>query len=95
MELEISRAVREKLLNRHKVTESEIEECFENRDGEFLVDSREEHKTDPLTQWFIAETDKRRKLKVVFIFYSDSGKVVIKTCYSPSPTVVELYEKYK
>jgi hypothetical protein len=93
--LDISSAVRRKLSFKHNVTEEEILECFINRDGKLLIDSREEHKTDPLTQWFIAETDKGRKLKVMAIFHQDSGKVTIKSCYSPSLEVIRIYEKFK
>lgn len=67
MALVISSKVRLKLADKHNVTELEIEECFANRSGVFLEDTREGHKTELPTQWFIAETDSRRKLKVVFI----------------------------
>jgi hypothetical protein len=95
VELDISSAVKRKLFAKHSVTEEEILECFNNRDGNLLTDSREEHRTNPATQWFIADTDKGRTLKVIFIIHQDSGRVTIKSSFSPSATVIELYEKFK
>lgn len=66
----------------------EVIECFSNRDGSFLEDTREVHKTNPKTQWFIAETNRGKKLKIVFIQFPD-GSVRIKSAYPPN--TVELY----
>jgi len=50
-----------------------------------------EHETEPPTRWFVAETDYGRKLKVVFI---QAGKrVIIKSAYQPSQSVIRLYNK--
>ena len=67
MAIKISHKIREKLEEKHNVCEDEVVQCFANRDGHYLRDEREEHKSDPPTQWFIAETDYGRKLKVVFV----------------------------
>jgi uncharacterized DUF497 family protein len=91
MEIEISGAVREKLAIKHNVTEKEIEQCFMNRAGLCIYDTREEHATDPKTRWFIAETNARRLLKVSFIPYP--GRVVIKTAYEPNQVEIDLYEE--
>lgn len=91
MRLYISDAVRSKLDQRHKVTESEVIECFANRLGSMLIDTREEHKTDPPTKWFIAETDMGRKLKVVYI-RTDKG-IAIKTAYPPNPVELDIYAR--
>jgi hypothetical protein len=93
--LEISNAVRHKLSSRHNVTEDEISECFDNRDGKFLTDTREEHKTSPLSQWFIAETDKGKLLKVVFMYYEEGKRVVIKSCFTPNSEEIRIYNKFK
>lgn len=61
----ISPKVRQKLIDKHSVTQPEIEQCFANREGNFLLDEREEHQSDPPTKWFIAQTDYGRKLKIV------------------------------
>lgn len=92
MNLKISDKIRKKLNTKHSVSEEEILECFANREGVFLSDTREEHLTDPISQWFVAETDKGRLLKIVFIFRGKEG-VEIKTAYNPSERVVELYEQ--
>lgn len=57
MELNISDKVKQKLAAKHNVLVEEIEQCFCNREKGFLMDTREEHASDPPTQWFIAETD--------------------------------------
>lgn len=84
----ISPQVIEKLKEKHNVTREEVFECFCNRDGGFLEDTREEHKTNPKTQWFIAETNFGKKLKIVFIQFPDNS-VRIKSAYPPNQ--VELY----
>ena len=91
MALVISPRVREKLQQKTPpVTEPEIMQCFANRAGWYLVDVREEHKTEPPTRWFVAETDYSRKLKVVFI--QKDGDIIIKTAYDPNVTELRIYE---
>jgi hypothetical protein len=93
MAIQISDRVREKLVGKTPpVTPEEIEQCFENRRGALLEDQREQHKTDPPTQWFIAETDKGRRLKVVFV--RNGADVNIKTAYDPNQTELFIYLKY-
>jgi hypothetical protein len=58
----------------------------------FLIDTREEHKTEPPTQWFISGTNKQRQLKVVFIRTSRT-EIEIKTAYEPNPEEVMIYNK--
>src|SRR3989339_1315308 len=84
MNLSISTAVREKLANKTPpVTESEIIQCFANRNRSALIDTRADNMTNPLTRWFIAETDFGRKLKVAYMPFTD--KIVIKSAYDPNP----------
>ncbi len=87
----ISTRIRKKLDSKHRVTEKEIRECLENRIGDFLVDNRENHQTDPATLWFIAETDRRRLLKVVFVF--KDGNFHIKTAYAPNANEIAIYDE--
>ena len=49
MNLIISPRVSAKLTTKHRVTSDEIEQCFMNHDGPYLVDEREKHATDPPT----------------------------------------------
>jgi len=101
MALSISSAVRNKLHEKHRVSEEEIIQCFSSREKGFLEDTREEHKTRPPTLWFVAETDYGRTLKIMFI-YEDKidedgvkSKVVsIKSAYEPSADVVRIYNKF-
>lgn len=93
MTLIISSKVRAKLAAKvPPVTPDEIEHCFRNRAGTFLIDTREEHASDPPTMWFIAETDSRRKLKVVFI--PRLPDIVIRTAYDPNSIEMIIYDRY-
>jgi len=100
MALWYSEDVRKKLAEKHKVSEDEVRQCFENSlDGNYIKDTREEHLTDPPTHWFISETNRLRVLKVVFVarkIKTESGyetRVEIKTAYPPSPTEIEIYNR--
>ena len=88
----ISQRIREKLRQKHCVTEDEIVQCFASREGRFLIDTREEHRTDPPTHWFIAQTSHGRLLKVVFVPMDDD--IHIKTAYEPNDTEIRIYAKY-
>lgn len=90
--LVISPEIIQKLQQKHKVSRREIEQCFENRVGIYLEDPREEHRTDPPTQWFVAPTNQNRILKVIFVFLN--GNIYIKSAYDASHRVIEIYEKY-
>lgn len=92
MAVVISPAIREKLASKHSVSPSEVNQCFSNRNGRFLEDERENHKSDPPTYWFIAETDYGRKLKVAFVHRN--GDNYIRTAYSPSQEELRIYNKY-
>ncbi|WP_206733307.1 hypothetical protein [Luteimonas sp. YGD11-2] len=92
MNFKISPRVRAKLADeKHNVTPQEVIECFANRDGPAFRDERAEHDTDPMTQWFIAETDTRRLLKIVYIEYP--GFFAIKSAYEANRTWIDKYEE--
>jgi hypothetical protein len=98
--LYISEKVKAKLAEKHGVTPEEVTQCFENLDGGFLRDTREEHQTDPPTYWFISETNKRRKLKIAFVhreFTDEAGKATkrtdIRTAYEHNVEELEIYER--
>jgi len=92
MDLVISQGVRRKLSEKHNIQINEIYECFANREGTYIEDIREDHKTDPPTLWFIAETDYGKKLKVVFI--QDENDFIIKTAYIANDQEIRIYTKY-
>lgn len=79
-----------KLQNKHDVTRREIEQCFENRIGNYLEDDREEHRTNPPTLWFVAQTNCDRILKVIFVLLD--GNIYIKSAYEPSQKVIDIYD---
>ena len=99
MPLWYSEDVRKKLAEKHGVSEDEVRQCFENLEGDYIKDTREEHLTDPPTYWFVSETNKRRVLKVVFVarkVKTESGtetRVDIKTAYAPDADDIELYKR--
>ena len=93
LNLIVSKRIIEKIKQKHQVTVEEISECFLNRVRGFLEDTRLDHQTDPPTFWFIAETDQRRLLKVIFIERED-GMYEIKTAYVPNSNEVKIYERY-
>ena len=87
--LYISQPVTEKLISKHNVTQREVEQCFENKCGLFLIDDREEHRSDPPTLWFVAPTNSKRLLKVIFIF--KDGGIHIKSAYDADESVKRIY----
>jgi uncharacterized DUF497 family protein len=90
LNLLIASSVAQKIRQKHNISVGEVEECFYNRTHSFLIDSREEHKTDPPTQWFLAKTDLGKTLKVCFIV--NSGEISIKTAFSvDNQDLIEMY----
>ena len=83
----------EKLRTRHNVKVDEVHECFSNIKKGFLIDTRENNQTDPVTHWFIEETDCRRRLLVAFMYFKDSGETVVKTAYEPNEDQIKTYNR--
>ncbi len=102
MSIFISPRVSAKLEEKHGVTEEEIRQCFLNipEGYTYIRDVREQHETDPPTVFFIAETNRRRKLKVCFIARpiktpnGDKVRIDIKTAYPPDESEIENYETF-
>ena len=92
MGINVSTRIGEKLAREHNVKIEEVVQCFANREGKFLRDQRAGHQTNPPTQWFIAETDYGRNLKVVFM--RRSGDVEIKSAFEPNKDELRIYGKY-
>lgn len=92
MNLNISAGVQLKLANKiPPVSREQIIECFGNIEGQFLLDTRAVHQSDPPTVWFIAETNDGRKLKIAFI--QRGTTVTIRTAYDPNPVELDLYAR--
>ena len=93
MKLYMSQKIRQKLtLKTPPVSENDIHECFTNRTQAFLLDTREDHKTDPPTLWFISENDYGRRLKVCFM--NDGQQISIKSAFVPNADEERVYKKY-
>jgi len=91
MDFKITDRVLRKLRDQHDVERDEVGECFLNRAGKFYSDNREDNRTNPPTYWFVAETDKGRVLKVVFVRYPD--RYQIKSAFPPKDGSDVLYQK--
>lgn len=93
--LYISPSVYIKLQSKHGLhdPETEILEAFANMTGGTLLDMREEHQSDPPTQWFVASTNRGVLLKVCFII--KDGVIHIRTAYRANATEIRIYEKHK
>ena len=90
--LVVSATVESKLKTKHAVTIAEVRQCFLNRAGRLLVDNRALTKTNPPTLWFLAETNKGRTLKIVYI--QDGLQVHLKTAYEPNDAERAIYAKH-
>lgn len=88
----ISEVIQEKPLHKHAVARREVEQCFENRDGKLLTDTRAHTKTDPPTLWFLAHTHSGRLLKIVYI--QTEKKIFLKSCFEPNEVEVAIYKRY-
>ncbi|MDQ2139601.1 ADP-ribosyl-(dinitrogen reductase) hydrolase [Alcaligenaceae bacterium B3P038] len=94
MELLISQSVRIKLANKQPpVSEEDIRQCFANKNGKTLLDTREKNVSTPPTRWFIAETDLGLRLKVCYIPNAPDG-VIIRSAYAPNADESRIYTKY-
>lgn len=90
MKVVMSPEVQKKLDVKHDgVTADDVKQCFANRSGIELIDGRAEHLTNPVTRWFIAETDSGKLLKVCFMQYPD--RIVIKTAFRPNQAEIRIY----
>ena len=92
LNLKISADVLYKLEHKHYVTREEIEQCIANRTGKLLQDTREKHKTNPPTLWFLAYTNKLRLLKIVYI--QIGNMVELKSAFSPNKTEIDIYSRH-
>jgi hypothetical protein len=61
-------------------------------EGAFCQDSREEHKTDPVTRWFVGESHTGRKIKIIYV--EDEEHVYLKSAYLATDEVQRIFHKY-
>jgi hypothetical protein len=74
------------------ITRREVEQCFMNVEYGYCEDTRSEHLTNPITKWFVAETDKGRTLKIMFVQEKDG--IDLKSAYEATQEVCRIYKKY-
>lgn len=87
----ISNDIEEKLKEKHTVSRREVEQCFENKRFSALIDIREEHKTNPSTEWFLERTNQGRILKIVYI--QQNNKIYLKTAYPANSQEIDIYSR--
>jgi hypothetical protein len=85
----ISASVRLKLANKHRVSEREVREVFNDQPDYVLLDEREDHASDPPTVWFIASTYSGRQLKVCYI--ETETDVIVRTAYEPNADELRIF----
>ncbi len=88
----VSKSIQDKLRDKHNISVREVEQCFENRIGEYLEDTRVDHKTNPPTLWFVAETNCGKLLKVIFMFID--GNVHLKSAFEADQNAIRLYNEF-
>ena len=87
-QLYISKRVSQKLKNKHKLTNDEVLVAWGIHQGTTLFDMREQHKTTPLTEWFIVKSA-GKMLKIVFVMHEKCA--VLKTAYTPNQTEINVF----
>jgi hypothetical protein len=76
------------------VTEKEVRECFSNHCGRYCYEQHPEHvdrKGNP-TPWFVAETNQRRLLKIMFV--RDGNDVELRSAYPATQRVTDIFHKF-
>lgn len=95
MALIISKSVAEKIANddHGNITEKDVRECFENHCGRYAYDKRPQHldRHGNPSPWFVAETNHRRKLKIMFV--REGSDVELKSAYPATSQVEDLYRR--
>ena len=53
----------------------------------------EDHVTDPVSEWFVGETDRGRLLKIIFVFRE--GNLYLKSAYPANDKTQRIYKDFK
>jgi hypothetical protein len=85
----ISSEIKEKLALKHNLSSEDVEQCFKNRTHSYLRDTRLEHLTEPITEWFISENDSGKLIKIVCIF--NNGQIFLKSAFPPNEKEISIY----
>lgn len=65
----------ESALNLASISRREIEQCFENREGEGIPDDVDHLPSNPPVKVFVASTNKGRRLKIRFTLEGDDVRL--------------------
>lgn len=84
-------AIKDKLEEKHSVKVGEVHECFFNREGPYLEDDEEDHRTDPPSYWFLSPTNRGRILKVIFVLRD--GSLYLKSAFDANPKSKRIYRE--
>jgi hypothetical protein len=79
-DLFISADVEKKLSEKHGLDRATVEQVWKVYTGITLEDDREQHKTDPATEWFLIRDSSGQILKIVFVL-DDDGIAYLKSAY--------------
>lgn len=76
------------------ISEKEVRECFSNHCGRYCYDNRPQHldRAGNPTPWFVAETNHRRMLKMMFV--KDGADMELKSAYPATEKVVAIFRKF-
>lgn len=88
----VSPATLTKLKHKHYVTLAEVRQCFLNRKGRLLTDNRALTKTNPPTLWFLADTNRNRCLKIVYI--QKNMEIHLKSAFEPNKEEIAIYRQF-
>jgi hypothetical protein len=90
LKLYISPTIAKKLKDKHGVETTEVQEAWDAYDGTTLEDTREQHRTNPATMWFLSKTKAGRILKVVYV--PEDGIGYLRTSYDANATEIWLFK---
>lgn len=76
------------------VTEKEVNECFSNHCGRYCYEQHPEHvdRQGRPSPWFVAETNQRRLLKIMFVREADN--IELKSAYPATSRVADIFRKF-
>lgn len=75
------------------VTRQEVEECFQNHCSGYCHEQNAEHQDNEglPSLWFVAETNKRRVLKIMFV--RRDGDIYLKSAYPANQRVRDIFKR--
>ena len=82
--------IKKKIKEKHRLDWVTVLAVWQSFHGTTLEDDREEHKSDPATQWFV-----HKELKIVFIESKELTNVcILKSAFAANKEEKRIYNKY-